>query len=160
VLMLDTHRTSGRWGQPGMTSAPGLDTGLFIGTDDVILRAKRFSLPGPRVQIQHSPSFFGKVWISRKNPVLVRPGFDGIGAEYPPDGAGTDWLTQRPTRLHGDVCRREPAQRQSSVVDGLTRDGFDESVVQGGKTGPSVLAQGHRPSETPHGPSVASNIAR
>src|SRR5262249_42766655 len=76
VLMLDTHRTSGRWGQAGMTPDAGLDTGLFIGTAAVILRAKRFSLPGPRVQIQHSPSFFGKVWISRKNPVLVLPGFD------------------------------------------------------------------------------------
>jgi len=160
VLVLDPQRTPGCRGQAGMTPDAGLDTGLFISTDDVILGTKWFPLPVPRIPIQHSASFFDKVRISGKNPVLVLPRFDRIGIEYPPDGAGTDRLAQGLTGLRSDVRRREPTQGQIRVVDGLTRDGFDEGVVQRGKTGPFALDQGHRPSQTPPGPSVVANSAR
>jgi hypothetical protein len=93
-----------------MTPDAGLDTGLFIGTDDVILGAQRFPLPVPSIQIQHAPCFFDKLGVSGKNPILVLPRFDGIGIEYAPDCAGTDRLAQRPTGLCSDVRRREPTQ--------------------------------------------------
>ena len=160
VLVLDTQRPPGGRGQAGMTPDAGLDTGRFLGTAAVILRAKRFPWPVPSLPIQHAPGFFDQGRGAGNNPVLVLPGLDGIGIAYPPDGAGTDRFPQRPTGRRGDVRRREPTPRQRRVVDCLPRDGFDEGLVPRGKTGPSVLDPGQRPRQTPHGPSVVSHSAR
>src|SRR5215475_1252152 len=160
VLVLDPQRAPGSWWQARMAPNARLNTRLFIGADDVILGTKWFPLPGPGVQIQYLPSFVGKLRISGKNLVFVLPGFDGIGIENAPDRAGTDGLAQGPTRLHSEVCRREPTQRQASIVDRLTRTGFHEGTVQRGKTGPSGLDQVHLPNRTPPGPSVAANTAQ
>jgi hypothetical protein len=129
VLVLDTLRAPRRRWQAGTAPDAGLDTGLFIGADDVILGAKRCSLPVASIQIQYAPGFFRTGGVAGKNPILVLPGFDGIGIAYPPDRAGTDRLAQRPTRLCGNVRRREPTQGQGSVVDRLTRDSFDAGLV-------------------------------
>ncbi len=62
-----------------MAALPRLDTGLFIGADDVVLGAKGVTLPGARIQIQHPARLLGKVGITGKDPILVPPGFDCIG---------------------------------------------------------------------------------
>jgi hypothetical protein len=54
-----------------MAPDTGLDTGLFIGTNNVILGAKGFALPYLSVQIQNPPGLGGKEGITGKNPVLI-----------------------------------------------------------------------------------------
>jgi hypothetical protein len=75
-----------------MAPEPGLDTGLLIGTNNVILGAQRLALPQARVQIQDSPSFIGEERITGKNPVLVLPRFESIGRQNAPDSTPADRL--------------------------------------------------------------------
>lgn len=79
VLECDVGRPPWSWRQAWMAPDTGLDTGLLIGTNTVILGAKRLTLPYSRVQIQDPPSLVGEERITGKNPVLVLPGFESIG---------------------------------------------------------------------------------
>jgi len=62
-----------------MAAQPRLDTGLFLGADNVVLGAEGVALPGARIQIHHPARLLGKVGITGKDPILVPPGVDRIG---------------------------------------------------------------------------------
>ena len=79
VFVFDAMYPPWRWRQARMAPDTGWDTGLFIGTNHVILGAKGCALPYPSVQIQNPPSLLGQEWITGKNPVRVLPGFKRIG---------------------------------------------------------------------------------
>ena len=61
-----------------MAAAAGLDAGLLVGAEDVILGAQGLALPHARIEVQNRAGLLGEVGITRKNPVLVPPRFDGI----------------------------------------------------------------------------------
>jgi len=143
-----------------MAAEARLDTGLFIGTDDVILGAKWGPLPVSGIQIQHSSRLLGKVGVAGKDPLLVAPRFEGIGSQNPPDRAGTDRLAQRRPGLRRDICGREPTQGQSGLMDRFTCYSFNPGLLQRGKTRSCGLAREHRSSRTHPAPSVASSTAR
>jgi hypothetical protein len=73
-----------------MTADPGLDTGLFVGAEDVVLGAKALALPLAGLESQNRPGFLSEGGITGKNPVLVAPRFDGIRRQNPPHRAATD----------------------------------------------------------------------
>jgi len=51
-----------------MFADSGLYTSFFISTDDIIIRAQKFSLPLLGIQIKHSASFFKEFGVSGINP--------------------------------------------------------------------------------------------
>src|SRR5713101_2614354 len=160
VLVLDAPHAARSRGQAGRAAEASLNTRLLIGTEDVVLGAQGFLLPVPRRQIHHAPGLLSEVGVAGKDPILVPPGFEGSGRQNPPDRAATDRLAQRRAGLPGEVCGREPTQRQAGSMNSLTRHGLDESLLQGGTTRPCVLGQGQQSSKTPPQPSVASNTVQ
>ena len=94
VLIFDAVRPPWRWQQARMAPDTGLDTGLFISTNNVILGTKGGVLPYPSVQIQDPPGLGGEEWITGKNPVLVLPGFNRIGLQDAPDCTPADGFPQ------------------------------------------------------------------
>ncbi len=54
-----------------MATAAGLDAGLLVGAQDVILGAKRLALPQARIEVQNRSGLLGEAENSRKDPVLV-----------------------------------------------------------------------------------------
>ena len=160
VFVLNPHCAPGRGRQTRMAAEARLDPRLFIGTETVLPGAQWRPLPVARIQIPHAARLLGKGGIAGKDPILVAPGFDGIGRQNPPDRARPDRLAQRLPRLRGEVGRRAPTQRQAPVMDRFTGYSFDQGLLQRGKTRSCVRAPAHQPSQTPPEPSVASNTAR
>ena len=54
-----------------MATAAGLDAGLLIGAEDVVLGPQGYALPQARIEVQHRAGLVGDVGITGKNPVLV-----------------------------------------------------------------------------------------
>ena len=61
VLMLDVRRVIGRPRQRRLFSAAGLNTGLFICADDVIIGTQWSALPDALIKIEEGSGFAGKV---------------------------------------------------------------------------------------------------
>src|SRR6266446_8976366 len=56
VFILDISRSARRGRQGGMATAAGLDTGLLIGAEDVVLGSQGLALPQARVEVQNRAS--------------------------------------------------------------------------------------------------------
>src|ERR1700693_655311 len=65
--MLDVRRPIGRRRQRRMFSAAGLNTGLFVCADDVIICTQWGTLPDTLVKIEDGSGFSGKVRIAGKD---------------------------------------------------------------------------------------------
>ena len=78
VFVLDAQGVP--WGrrQAGMTAAPRLDTGFFVGTENVILGSQPLALPEPCIQVEDRSGLLGKLGIPGKEPIAVVPGFNRI----------------------------------------------------------------------------------
>src|SRR5205823_8710178 len=74
ILVFDPPHLMRSWWQAAMASAACLDTSLLIRAEHVVVRPQRLTLPATGVQVEHRPSQFDKVFISRKDPALVAPG--------------------------------------------------------------------------------------
>jgi hypothetical protein len=105
VLVFDAVGPPWSWRQTRMAPDTGLDTGLFIGTNNVILGAKGFALPYLSVQIQNPPGLGGKEGITGENPVLLLPGFHRIGLQDAPDSTPTDGFPQGLVGATSEVCQ-------------------------------------------------------
>ena len=119
-----------------MAADTGLDAGFLVGTEDVVLGAKALALPGAGIQVQNRAGLLGKVGISRKDPVLVSPGFDGVSIQNTPYGTTTDRCPQgvaSPGRYVGEGL---PTQRLLGFRDQFTSDCLDQRMVQRGKNPP------------------------
>ena len=84
VLMLDVRRAIGRRRQRWLFSAAGLNTGLFVCADDVIIGTQWSALPDTLVKIEDGSGFCGKARIAREDPASMFPGAKGIAAEPAP----------------------------------------------------------------------------
>ena len=58
-----------------MAPAAGLDAGLLIGAEDVVLRPQGLALPPARIEVQNRARLVHEVGITRKNP--DSPGLSG-----------------------------------------------------------------------------------
>jgi hypothetical protein len=61
-------------------SAAGLNTGLFVCADDVIIGTQWNALPDALIKIENGPGFAGKVRIAGEDPASMFPGDKGIAA--------------------------------------------------------------------------------
>ncbi len=158
-LLPEVHvgRPPWSWRQAWMAPDTGLETGLLIGTHNVILGAKRLPLPHSRVQIQDPPSLVGEERITGNNSVLVLPGFESIGRDNAPDSTPADRLASCLGGATGQVHQRLAAQRLMGLRDHLTRTGFDDGMIQREKKRLDALAPAHPRVRSPPGSSGASS---
>ena len=68
-----------------MLANSGLDAGLFISTDDIIIWLEGFTLPLLLIKIKYFPGFFNEFGISWISPGSVKPGADSIFMQPSPD---------------------------------------------------------------------------
>jgi hypothetical protein len=78
VFVLDASRLERTGRHCLVAAAADLDARLLIGAEHVLVRPEWLALPGARVEIEHGPSQFQKVWIARKDPAPVPPGAQRI----------------------------------------------------------------------------------
>ena len=90
VFMLDVSRAMGCWRQRRLFSPAGLNTGLFVCTDDVIIGTQWSTLPEALIKIEDGSSLVGKVRIAGEDPASVFPGPKGIAAEPAPQSSAAD----------------------------------------------------------------------
>src|SRR5262245_3264999 len=152
VFVLDIGRAARGWRQGGMATAAGLNAGLLVGTEDVVLGPQGLALPPARIEVQNRAGLVGEVGITWQNPVLVPPRFDGIRIENPPHGAATDRCAQYGTDPGSDVGQGLAAQRLLGFCDQFTGDRLDQCVVQRGKKPPGGPVPACRPGKSPPWP--------
>jgi hypothetical protein len=109
VLVLDAHAAGlGGW-QSGVAAAAGLDGGLLIGADDVLIGTELRCLEDPLVQVQDHPSLGGEVGVAGKDPRLVLPGLDRVLGQPAPQRRGRDVCDQAAGQQLGAQLRQAPA---------------------------------------------------
>ena len=112
----------------------GLNAGLLVGADHVIIRPQSLAFPNPLVQVQHSTGLLGKPLVAGKNPTAIRPRADGVGIQPPPHRASADRSDDAtPDRLSGDIGATEPRERQSRLARQFTRQSLDLDHHLGGE---------------------------
>ena len=111
VLVFDIGRSAHGRRQGRVAADAGLDAGLLVGAEDVVLGAKALALPSAGIQVQNGAGLLSEMGITRKDPVLVSPRFEGIRLQNPPHRAATDWFAQRCAGTDGDVGQGLPTQR-------------------------------------------------
>ena len=137
VLMLDVRRAIGRRRQRRLFSAAGLNTGLFVCADDVIIGAQWSALPDALVKIEDGSGFAGKVRIAREDPASMLPGAKGIAAEPAPQSSAADLSDQAlRNNVLPDLLDREPGQWEPEGVRKLAGECLNLNDETGGKSGP------------------------
>src|SRR5215813_14591811 len=159
VFVLNIGRSARRGRQGGMATVAGLDAGLLVGAEDVVLGPQGFALPQARIEVQNRASLVNEVGITRKNPVLVSPRFDGIRIENPPPRAATDRGAQHGVAPRSDVGQGLSAQWLLGFCDQFTSDRLDQGVVQRGKKPPCGPVPAGRPGKSRPWPSGVANGA-
>jgi len=149
VFVFDIGRSARCGGQGGMAADAGLDAGLLVGTEDVVLGAKALALPSAGIQVQNRSGLLGEVGITRKDPVLVPPRFDGIRIQNPPHRAATDRFAQRFAGPGSDVGQGLPTQWLLGFRKQFTSARLDQRVVQGGKKPPCGPVPARLPRKNP-----------
>ena len=151
VLVLNAHGPVGSGRQSWMFPASGLDAGLFVRGNDIVVRAKRGAFPNPFVQIEDRTGLGRKVGIAREDPASMLPRAEGIAAEPPPQGGAANLGNQTlSNHVLSDLRDREPRQGKAEAVRKLTGEGFNLNDEAGGKSGPCA-----RPEVAPQGRVVA-----
>jgi hypothetical protein len=159
VRVFATGRAVGGGVQGRMAAVAGWDAGLRVGTEHVVLGAKRLTLPGARRQVQTRSGLLGALRRPWKNPVLVPPRRDGVGRQQPPPGAATDRFTPRWRGARGYIGQGLSTPRWLGGCDQVAGHGRDQRLVQRGNTGASAPAQADLPGRNLLWPSAAANGA-
>jgi hypothetical protein len=138
----------GRRRQRRLFSTAGLNTGLFVCAEDVIICTQWSALPDTLVKIEDRSGFCGKVWIAWKDPTSMFPGAKGIAAEPAPQSSTADLSDQAlGNNVLADFLHREPRQGEPEGVRKLAGEGLNLNDETGGKSGPyarlEAAPQGH-----------------
>ena len=136
VLMLDARGAIGRQRQRRLFSATGLNAGLFVGRDDVVIGAQWSAFPNTLVKIEDGSGFGGKVGIARKDPASMLPGAKGIAAEPAPQSSAAD-LSDEALRNNvlADFLNGEARQWKSEGVRKFAGECLNLDDETGGKSG-------------------------
>src|SRR5438093_13135836 len=73
VLVFDRGRSAHGWRQGRVAADAGLDAGLLVGAEDVVLGAKALALPSARIQVQNGAGLLSELRARRQDPVLAGP---------------------------------------------------------------------------------------
>ena len=111
--------------QRRMDANAGLNARLLVRADDTVRVFQGFSVPMSRVQVKDRPGLFQELWVSRKDPILVLPGLDGILVQGPPYRAAADRLPQCFLRPRREIVQGLPTDRLTRFRDSLTSQGLD-----------------------------------
>ena len=85
VLVLDPHHPGFARRQRRVAAAAGLDGSLLVRADHILPPAQPTPLEGPGVEVQHHRCFHCEVRVPREDPRPVKPRFDGIRSQRPPN---------------------------------------------------------------------------
>src|SRR6516164_4420069 len=136
VLMLDVRRAIGRRRQRRLFSVAGLNTGLFVCADDVIIGTQWSALPDALIKIEDGSGLSGKVRIAREDPASMFPGAKGIAAEPAPQSSAADLSLQAlHNNVPADFLNREPRQWEPEGVRKLAGERLNLNDETGGKSG-------------------------
>lgn len=81
VLALGLHRPPRPRREREVDTPAGLDAGLLVGAEHVVVLAKRLPFPYPLVEIQDAGGLEGEVRVAGKDPRPVLPGLQGVISE-------------------------------------------------------------------------------
>src|SRR5258708_3736679 len=118
----------------------GLNGCLLVRADDVIVGAKGFIAPKPRIKIEDDLGLLGKMRVAREDPVLVSPRFQIGFMEDAPHRAAADRLCQGSTCPLRQVRQRLTAQRPGRFKDNLAGKRFHDGFIHRGKNRAFALA--------------------
>src|SRR5262249_47969357 len=121
--------------------------------------AKALALPLARIEVQNQASLLGKEGITRKDPVLVPPWFEGILIQNPPYRAPADGFAQGFLGPCGDVGQGLPTQRLLGLCDQFTGDCLDQRLVERGKNPPCGPGPVCPPGQSHPGPNGGAIVA-
>jgi hypothetical protein len=153
VLMLDAGRAMGSRRQGGMFPTPGLDAGLFVGRQDVVIDTERHPLPSALIEIEDGSRAGSKVGISREDPTPMAPRTESIPAEPPPQRGPADLGYQTlAEHVLAEIRHGESRQRQTEAVREFAGESLNLDDETGGKSGSCA-----RPEVAPRGQVVGAN---
>ena len=82
VVVLDAHRAGLARRQGGVAAAAGLDRGLLIGADHIVVRAQRLTVSDPGIQVEHLGRLGGELRITDRDPGPVLPGLESVAGQH------------------------------------------------------------------------------
>jgi len=117
-------------------SVSGLNTGLFIRTDHVVIWSQRDSFKESEIEVQDTGGFFCEERVSWKKPAPMHPGSYCVPAEVAPDRGDADCDHNAPKHyLSGDVAGAEAGKRETQSAGEFTGHRFDFHNGLRGKNG-------------------------
>jgi hypothetical protein len=149
VIVFDPHGAGLARGQGWMAAATGLDGGLLVGGDDVLVVVERLSVPHPGVEVEHPFRLHRKVGVAHGNPGPVPPGFDRVVGEDATHGGRRDRVDDPAgDDIEGEVQTAPPGQRHTLRGGQFAGQRFDLDPLclgePSGAPGPGEVGQtGH-----------------
>ena len=116
VGVVDPHPAGLARGQGGVAAAAGLDRGLLVGGDHVIIGPQRFPAPNPGVEVEHTVRLALEVGVADEDPRLVVPRFERILGQPPAHRCRRDRRADPVgDSVFGQVRARPPRQWQAPL---------------------------------------------
>ncbi len=153
VLELDPAGTPRSGWLSVVAPSQGLELGLLIGADHVLVLAERAALPLAGVQVQHSGGLDLELGVAGEDPGPVLPRLDRVGRQPPPYRAGRDRLGQATGNDLGSQFRaRPPRERHPALTRQGARQRLDVGDLNRGEP-PRTPAAGqvHQPGQASRG---------
>jgi hypothetical protein len=145
VLVVDAHRPGLSGGQGRVAAAAGLDRGLLVAGDHVLVRAEGFAFVGAGVQVKDALGLGAEVRVPDEDPGPVLPGSDGVLPQPAAHGGRRDAVGDAAGgQLGGQFRARPPRQRHPGLGRELAGQGLGLGDLHGGEAGraPAALAVG------------------
>ena len=135
VFMFNFHAFAWHRRNSCMFSTSGLDTSLFVSTDNEFARFQVSSLPNSLIQIQYASSLLLKLWIPGKYPTTKMPWFNSILMKPTPDSRTTNFRYNSSTdSLHSNLTAAKARQWNLFFKWQFTGQRFDlDNHVRGKK---------------------------
>jgi len=136
ILMLDAHGTTGSGSHSRLLPPSGLNAGLLIRGNYIVVGTQRSALPDAFVEIEDWTCFVRKVGIAREDPASMLPGTKGIAAEPAPERGPAD-LGDQALRNYvlSDFFDRESGQGEAECVRQFAGQSLNLDDETGGKSG-------------------------
>ena len=114
----------------------GLDTGLFVGTDHVVIRSQGNSVENSEIEVQDTSRLFGEERVSREKPAPMHPRLDGVTVEITPNGGDAyGYHNASKHCLAGDVGVTETRKGKAQSDGKFTGESLDfHNALRGKKS--------------------------
>lgn len=107
-------------------SVSGLNAGLFIRADHVVIRPQGAPFEHAEIEVQDSGCLFSEERVSRKKPTPMLPRLYRVAAEAAPDGSDTDGHYNAPNhRFPGNIGGTEAGERETQSDGEFTGERLD-----------------------------------